>query len=203
MNKQKQKRTKDIIIQGIKIIIGCLFLWLSIANISWCEIKEIIIQVDIFWIIVCAASVILSLFLRLLRWKSILSTLGILVSWDKLTRAYFTGQAMNILLPIRGGEVIRIGLISENKNFLTAGASVALEKYLDLVMLLILCGAIFNTESFNSISSVFRLMSLLFFVVSFILIVINLLPHSIMRCLLWLENISKGEMIPKTLNEVL
>ena len=54
-----------------------------------------------------------------------------------MLEAYFAGQSANIILPTRGGELVRLGMLSTQVPTRTpeVAATIALEKYLDLIAL--------------------------------------------------------------------
>ena len=78
----------------------------------------------------------------------------------RLFSAYFVGQAVNIILPLRGGELVRIGYFAGEPKILPEIVStIVLEKYLDL-MALTVCGILVSFKiSLDNILNLQRLAS--------------------------------------------
>jgi uncharacterized membrane protein YbhN (UPF0104 family) len=129
-----------ITFQVLKIAIGILLLVISLRNIQWYELGNVLSVVQIGWLILAVISVVIGLALKALRWGVLLSNFGLPAPVEQICSAYFLGQAANIVLPVRGGELVRLGwLRSQQKR--GAGeiiTTIGLEKYLDLVMLVLL-----------------------------------------------------------------
>lgn len=97
-----------------------------------------------------------TLFLKLLRWGRLLRDSGVPLGWTDLGRAYFLGQAANILLPFRGGEAVRIGLATWYPQLVEGldsgeemavriaapAASIGVEKVLDFLLFTVCLGLV-------------------------------------------------------------
>jgi len=120
----------------LKIFAGLALLILSIQGINWGNLVTGIRSANLTWLAVAISSVLLGLFLKIWRWVIFVKNYQIRSSHARLFSAYFVGQAVNIILPLRGGELIRMGYFaSEPKSLPDIVSTIALEKYLDLVAL--------------------------------------------------------------------
>jgi uncharacterized protein (TIRG00374 family) len=124
------------IARWLRILIGLLFLYFALRGIGWKEIWTRMAGIHAGWLLMALLAVLVGLSLKIIRWGYLLRCYDIPFSSYKILRAFFTGQALNILLPFRGGEVVRLGYISQDKKtWISIGVTIGLEKYLDLVAL--------------------------------------------------------------------
>jgi glycosyltransferase 2 family protein len=128
------------IFNAIKIILGIALLVLSLWGINWNLLINTLSTVQPGWLIAAIASVILSLGLKCVRWHLLLRNYGIRVSFVQTASSFFLGQASNIVLPVRGGEVVRFGWLRSQQQRGTAEivTTIGIEKVLDLVFFLTL-----------------------------------------------------------------
>jgi uncharacterized membrane protein YbhN (UPF0104 family) len=88
------------------------------------------------WLLLAILSILCGLGLKLWRWGVLLKNYQLSVTPSRLFSAYFVGQAANILLPFRGGELVRLAYFGDQTTILPqAAATIVLEKYLDLLSL--------------------------------------------------------------------
>jgi uncharacterized membrane protein YbhN (UPF0104 family) len=170
VNHPQTQRFKSILII-IKILAGFALLILSIQGIQWKNLIEGIRSANLTWLILAIAGVILGLFLKLYRWALFIKNYHIPSSTGKLYRAYFVGQAVNILLPLRGGELVRMGYYAgETKVLPEIASTIALEKYLDLLALTI-CGILISVQF--SLNNILNLRGLLLPITSILTILLS------------------------------
>jgi uncharacterized protein (TIRG00374 family) len=130
----------------IKIIAGLVLLILSIRGIHWESLLTGIRSANLTWLALAISSVLVGLFLKVWRWAIFVKNYHIQSSIAQLYSAFFVGQAANIILPLRGGELIRMGYFAgETKILPEIASTIALEKYLDLLALTI-CGILVSFE---------------------------------------------------------
>ena len=142
----------------VKVLLGIAMLVLSIRGIRWDNLVASIQSANLFYIAVSVSLVILGLSLKLLRWRLFIKNYHLQASNLELFSAYFVGQAMNIILPFRGGELVRLGYFSHQPRSIPAVAStIMIEKYLDLLALIV-C-AFFVSLKF-SVDNIFNLRGL-------------------------------------------
>ena len=120
----------------LKILAGLGLLVLSIQGIQVENLVAGIRSAALSWLALAVFSIILGLGLKLWRWAILIKNYNIRASPARLFSAYFVGQATNIILPLRGGELVRLGYFAGEKKILPETAStIILEKYLDLLAL--------------------------------------------------------------------
>ena len=124
----------------IKILAGISLLILSIQEIHWDNLVKGVRTANFAWLALAIILVLFGLGMKLWRWAVFIGNYQIHASIGKLYQAYFVGQAVNIILPFRGGELVRMGYFADEPRVLPEVAStIVLEKYLDLLALT-LCG---------------------------------------------------------------
>ena len=120
----------------LKISAGVGLLILSIQGIQWGNLVRGMRSANLYILILAIISVMFGLGLQVWRWALFVNAYQIQASKSRIFIAYFTGQAANILLPLRGGEVIRAGyLYTEPKTIPAVASTIFLEKYLDILAL--------------------------------------------------------------------
>ncbi|MDR3574731.1 MAG: lysylphosphatidylglycerol synthase transmembrane domain-containing protein [Anaerolineaceae bacterium] len=134
------KKLSSGLFNAIKIIIGITLLVASLWGIDWNRIFSTISTIGITWLLLTIASVFISLGLKVLRWYLLLWDYGIQVSFVQTASSFFLGQASNIILPVRGGEVVRFGWLRSQKDRGAAEivTTIGIEKVLDLMFFLVL-----------------------------------------------------------------
>lgn len=128
---------KRVLTKTFKLAIGLFLLWAALRNAWWGGLWQALNRIVPAWFVMACSSVIFGLSLKVIRWRELLVVFGIETDWISITRAYLAGQAANIILPFRGGEIIRITdlRLSNDKGTTEIAASIILEKYLDILML--------------------------------------------------------------------
>jgi uncharacterized membrane protein YbhN (UPF0104 family) len=136
----KSPRNKSILTTAIKIALGLLLLYLAFQRVDWQLLLQSLQSIRISWLSLAILSVLLSLALKVLRWDILLRNYQIHLPPIRLISAYFLGQAANILLIIRGGEIVRVTTahLPGKDDWVEITATIALEKYLDLLLLVLL-----------------------------------------------------------------
>ena len=136
----KSLTTKSTITNVLKIALGLLLLYLSFQRVDWQLLLQSLQSVSVNWLLLAILSVLISTTLKILRWDSLLKNYGQQLPTLRLVIAYFLGQAANILLIIRGGEIVRITTahLPGKDDWVEITATIALEKYLDLLLLVVL-----------------------------------------------------------------
>lgn len=135
--------------QVFRLTLGVVLPVLAFQQVDWQAVRTVLAQTDWLWAFLALLSFLITLLLKVMRWGW-LTGVSLRTWFGKLLGAFLIGQAANILLPVRGGEVIRLGWLatqipkdaesSPSSLELTtwAGVGVVMEKYLDLASLLIL-----------------------------------------------------------------
>lgn len=126
----------------LRLLLGVLLLVLALRQIDWQAVGKALAQVNPGWLLLALLSFLVTQLIKIMRWGW-LAGLPLRPWLARLSAAFFFGQAANILLPVRGGEVIRLGWLSASSKAdhsltISAGAALVLEKYLDMLALLVL-----------------------------------------------------------------
>lgn len=127
------------LVLGVLVSVGSL--WYAFRGVDLFAVAQGIGQVGPRWVLVSVAGALLSLVIRALRWRFLLSGGETVGSWS-LTSATFIGILANNLLPARLGEVVRAWVLArrEGARVPTVLASVVVERLLDVVAALVLLG---------------------------------------------------------------
>ncbi|MBC8507795.1 MAG: flippase-like domain-containing protein [Chloroflexi bacterium] len=122
---------------SLKILAGISLLLISFFGINWEQLRSSLDQVTFIGLLAVIGTVLLGLYLKIIRWYLFLSYFGIPVTFTRIVEAFFLGQATNILLPWRAGEVFRVGYLAGDQPAYIpqVTASVVLEKILDTIAL--------------------------------------------------------------------
>lgn len=126
-------------------------LWLLTRELDWTQMVGALRTADYTWVLVGVLAIVGTFFARVWRWQALLWRAD-LHFWPAMT-ALLVGQVANMVLPMRGGDLVRAIWVRPERSVeqdparavgRAAGASealgsVALEKVWDLLALL-LCG---------------------------------------------------------------
>ena len=128
--------------QILRLLLGVVLLALALRQMDWQAVGSALAQVNPFWLLLALLSFLVTQLIKIMRWGWLAGVP--LRPWlTRLSAAFFIGQAANILLPVRGGEVVRLGWLSASAKAdpglaVSAGAALVLEKFLDMLALLAL-----------------------------------------------------------------
>jgi len=124
-------------IPWLKSLAGLALLAVSLRSVRWSVLLKDILAADPTWLLLAIASVLLGLALKVWRWDVLLRGFGVSTSARRTTEAFLAGQATNIVLPARGGEVVRLGMLGSGQTWQLPqiATTIALEKVLDLLAL--------------------------------------------------------------------
>jgi glycosyltransferase 2 family protein len=117
------------------LLVSGLFLWLALRDVPLADVAERIRQANLLWVIAAFASIVLSLWVRAVRWR------GLLDFKIPLPRAFFILTITFLLnqLPLRAGEVARSLLATRSGiPVVTAATSIVLERLLDTLLVVVL-----------------------------------------------------------------
>lgn len=130
----------------IKLVAGLALLIVSIWGIRWENLFTGIRSANLTWLAVAIATIVVGFILKLWRWALFIRNYHIQTGIARLFSAYFVGQAANIILPVRGGDLIRLGYFTgEKKEIPAVATTIIIEKYLDLLALTV-CGILVSLK---------------------------------------------------------
>jgi hypothetical protein len=128
--------------------VSIVMLYLAFRNIPFKELGIYLQSIDYQWIVPTIGLVILTFILRTMRWQIILKGAGNITFWQAF-HPLMIGFMMNCTLPGRIGEIARPVLLKKQQKIpLTTGlATVATERLIDVLFLLLLFMAVFSKFS--------------------------------------------------------
>jgi len=131
------------------LLLGVGLLGITVYLVDWSAVYRVVVASRGEWILAALGVMLTTLALKLLRWGSLLRGYGVRIGWLSLGRAFFTGQAANILLPVRGGEAVRLGIAIAGRpdQWEVLAASLSLEKILDFLALLLASLWVWNSSA--------------------------------------------------------
>lgn len=123
---------------GLGTVVSVLFLYLAVRDVPLGDVAESLAHVNLLWVALTLAIVVLGSYLRTLRWMRLYYPLDRgLRAWQMWGIALI-GQMLNIIFPWRVGEIGRIVLTSEieRRSKTQTLATLGVEKIFDTLMLL-------------------------------------------------------------------
>lgn len=135
-------KLKNILRFTLFLGIGIFFIWIFLHNLTPEQKQEIIRSMqdaNYWWIGMAIPLGILSHFVRAMRWKMLIETMGYKPRNSNMFFAMITGYFANLALP-RLGEVSRCTILTkyENVPFNKSFGTVITERALDLVVFIVL-----------------------------------------------------------------
>jgi len=135
-------RLKNAIRFTVFLGIGIFFIWIFLRNLTPDQKKEIISSMgnaNYWWIALAIPLGILSHYVRAMRWKMLIETMGYKPGNSNMFFAVITGYFANLALP-RLGEVSRCSILTkyENVPFNKSFGTVITERALDLIVFVFL-----------------------------------------------------------------
>jgi hypothetical protein len=121
----------------VRLGLGFVLLAIALYGVDLEVIKETISGADPLWLTITAITFVLGLVLKTVRWKLLLPPVLRTRRGHDLFGALLMGQSASILLPFRGGDVVRAGVVAFGNatQFPVVLAGILVEKALDLWML--------------------------------------------------------------------
>lgn len=142
-NTEQSKLKKGLQIL-ISIIVIALCLYYAIKDIDFATLWNIILSANYIWALLSIPVIVLSHWVRALRWRRILKPIKEVKSIYPLFSSVMIGYAMNAITP-RGGEFVRPFSFSrrEKVSYSASLATIVVERVIDLVTLFLLLAGTF------------------------------------------------------------
>ena len=136
-------------------LLSIIFLYIAFHNVNFGDVLQVVSGASVFWIIILMIALLLSHFLRAVRWKIILRSVKPDISMKNLFGSLMVGYAVNCVVP-RLGEIARAVLIGkwENVSRSSMFGAIILERIIDV---LFLCLSIFISALICSEDLYFKL----------------------------------------------
>lgn len=131
-------------IRGLRMALGTglslAFLWLAFRDVPISQMVAILSRADYRFVALALTLVLASPLARAARWKLLYYPHQDELSHFKLAEVLLIGQMVNIVVPARLGEVARIYFMGnmENRSRAHTLGTIAVEKWLDMLVLLLL-----------------------------------------------------------------
>ena len=97
---------------GAGLAIGGVALWLASRGTDSGALRAGLAAARTSWVVLAVASVFLTVAAGVIRWRILFHPQSHERSWQTLTAAFVVGQMLNIVLPLRIGQVVRAGWVS-------------------------------------------------------------------------------------------
>jgi hypothetical protein len=124
---------------AVRLGLGLAFLYVSFAQVDWAQLGSNLAAARPDWLGLAVVSVLISTALKIVRWRLLihLCAPASLPGWARLSAAFLVGQAANVVLPFRGGDLVRIGwlAVQDREDALPVTLSIVLEKFVDILAL--------------------------------------------------------------------
>ncbi len=119
---------------GVGVAVGVLCLWLSLRGLDLRRVWSTLQQAHAVWLAASLGSVVCVALLKAVRWWFLYPAETRPPSWQRTFSALLSAQMLNVLVPVRLGEVARIGLmIQENIPPGVTLSTIVVEKSLELL----------------------------------------------------------------------
>ncbi len=121
---------------AIGVLVGSVALWLTFGGVEWPELQAALHGVNPWLTFGALALNIGALLVMIVRWQIFLAATGQPVAFSEAFRAMVVGQMMNILIPLRLGELVRVHALSQRTSTPRTEVlvTIAVEKLLDAAL---------------------------------------------------------------------
>lgn len=131
-------------VRGVQVALGtglsAVFLWLAFRDVPLAQVVATFSQADYRFVALALVLVFVSPLARAARWRLLYHPDQKGLSCFRLAEVLLIGQMLNIVVPARLGEVARIYFVgkTEGRSRSRTLGTIAVEKWLDILMLLLL-----------------------------------------------------------------
>ena len=112
---QKKFHLKGVLNFLLSIVLAVILLYVAFHDVDFNKILDMVSHASVFWIVVLSLTLLLSHFVRAVRWKIILNSVKSDTSVRNLFGSLMVGYAVNCVIP-RLGEITRAVLIGRWEN---------------------------------------------------------------------------------------
>ncbi|MFN0158261.1 MAG: lysylphosphatidylglycerol synthase transmembrane domain-containing protein [Bacteroidota bacterium] len=147
-------RSKELLKLGLSLLVSALFLVLAFRNTNLTDLYESLASANYLWLLLMFLCLILSHFLRALRWRYLLNPIKPNIGLRNLFAGVMIGYMMNNILP-RAGEIVRPYTIGKLESISKSAAlgTIVVERLIDIVtflLLLVLVPFVYDGSLFDS-----------------------------------------------------
>jgi uncharacterized protein (TIRG00374 family) len=133
----KKSSTRKVI-RWIWLVISSVFIfWVLFYELDWKAVREAVKKARYIWVVVGIVITILGIIVRTWRWRVLLYRFE--THTISIMTALLIGQAVNLVLPLRSGDIMRVIWFREiyGSSGTEALGTVAIEKVWDVVALIL------------------------------------------------------------------
>ncbi len=133
---KKKLHLKGVLNFALSLILTIVLLYIAFHDVDFNKILAIVYNASLIWIIIFAAVLLFSHFLRAVRWKIILNSVKDDTSIKNLFGALMVGYGVNCIIP-RLGEITRAVLVGRWEGLSSSSmfGAVIVERVIDLIFL--------------------------------------------------------------------
>ena len=143
----------------LQVLVSVLLLAWLLAQLDRAQIARLLAQAPVIRIVLAFSLHFLGVGISLIRWRLLLTPLGIRLPWLALGWVYWMGAFFNTFLPTNiGGDVIRIYKTAQwSGHTARATASVVVERWTGLIAFLVICLMALGLGAWQSIGALWAL----------------------------------------------
>ncbi len=130
-----------------KVLLGLALLAFVLLWVDWSAALVYLRSADLRWLLLGLVTSLLLLVVKVVRSGLLLQLVGVRLAPITVFEAYMVGQALNILLPFRGGEVVRFSILvaAQPDRAPESASSIVAEKALGVLGLALLVSILLIT----------------------------------------------------------
>jgi len=131
----------------LKALLGLALLAFVLLWVDWSVALVYLRSADLGWLLLGLVTALLLLVVKVVRSGLLLHLVGVRLAPITVFEAYMVGQALNILLPFRGGEVVRFSILAaaQPERAPESASSIVAEKALGVLGLALLVSILLMT----------------------------------------------------------
>ncbi len=134
--KESQISKRDVINLGLSLVLTAVFLYIAFYDVNFGEVLDKASKASVFWIAVFVIVLLISHYLRAVRWKVIISSVKPDASMKNLFGSLMVGYGVNCVIP-RLGEITRAVLLGKWERISRSSmfGTVIVERVIDVLFL--------------------------------------------------------------------
>ncbi len=152
--KAKRISKRDVVNFTLSLVLTAVFLYIAFYDVNLNAVLAMASQASLFWVLIFIVVLLLSHFLRALRWKVIISSVKPDAAIKNLFGSLMVGYGVNCVVP-RLGEITRAVLLGRWERISKSSmfGTVILERVIDVIFLglsVIVAALIYNGNLYSS-----------------------------------------------------
>ena len=141
------KALKSLLQYGVPLLLAGALLFYTYKDFNFAQLQQDMQRINLGWVALSFLPMILSHYVRAVRWAMLLKPLGFTASKTSLFVGVMGGYFANLILP-RMGEVVRCGLLHRREGVpaSTGIGTVLAERGVDVIVLLLITALAFALQ---------------------------------------------------------